>query len=1469
MKSGIIIAAALMLLMGLLGTVHAAPLSVNAITPNSPIADLVQANVVTGTIVGFNVPEGIAIAPDGQYAYVSNWDNNTISVVNLATNTISNTITGFLNAPWGIAFTPDGQYAYVTEYAGGEIRIVDTSTNTLLPLSSFSSVGLGIGPQGISIAPDGQYAYVADFRTANSVYVVEKISLVTNSVSGTLTGFNAPTDVAIAPDGQYAYVANDGNDTVSIVSTSNGMITNTIALTGTTATGPAVKFAPSGAFAYLVSFYNTNITVINTSTNSVYGLIPGFGDAQGIAITPDGRSAYVTDWSNNTASSVTLSAAPPITLTASWSGGTPPYTATWYTGSSATCASDTTVVSTSNSVSSPASNVIAPTSNAFYCLSITDSSAPSHLTSNSPADYVTIYPPLVAGMIRPSTGTSGTLADFGTTASYPNQIAFSSNGLYAYIGDSNAIASSGPYSTVRVVSNVSNTVVDTITGFNQQSFGLDFGLALAPGSNTLYVANENSTISVVNTITDMEAGLLVQPYTGYPTLSSIKASPDGKSLYLVNPSVNYIDVYNASTGRQTGRIAGFNSPYSMAVSPDGRQLYVGNSGNQTISVFGIVANSITGTLIGVSLPSPPPAYNYTCTNETAGGNGYSFWILATGSTSDSITGTISSNSQPVLLLPILPHTNYISQETSFAALPMAGDPPPVALDNTYLCYNSVYNVAFDIDVTGVTANTITGTMKLQSSPFDSFSALAVSPDGNYLYIADRQNDSVDALKIATDAVTSVTPDSNGDPYAIAVSKNGNYLYVADSDTSLSVVRTANSAILGTVSSPDFTLINDLAVSRDGKSLYVANPDTSSYDSDAVYIVNTTNSIVTGDIPGFTPNLLALSPTANTLYVENDTNLTISSISLATRTGIGTILFYALAGINNMAISPDGRYLYLSDTSGYRVDVIDTADNLMANILTGFNDPSGLAMSPDGKYLYVSDEYATTNEINVVSIATNSIIANISNWRLDAPFGMSVSPDGKSLYVTNKGNANGNTVDVINTTTRRVTTVIEGFDSPWNIAVAPNGKYAYVSDQCSEYCSGDSSVTILELPLLVVPATALGQSAVTLTATPTGGTLSYSYQWYFSYSPKCSAGTPIAGATSQTYNVVIGNAYYCYRLTDSATIQNPVLSQTDLVRAELINNTRVLVAIPSGSPTGLDFEDAASTLSVNTTTPVVANVVVSNVTSLYSTTPTANGTSFTKVVVLDVSISQNAPANLAANLTIDYPCGTSPVPYELVGGAWTALPYTLDTSACTITVKISLDPIVGLFTSAPSTGTGSSGGSGGAGTPASSSSPEVTLTRNGCVVTNLTEGSSETCRIGNLTFDLVQGAISIKNSTTDVNGRDYTLNTTVAAYLESASDSAYYLSLLDINYTNLKAGAPTVDLEIYSRPLPGPTTVTTTIATTAPTTAATTVQSTAPTTIPAAAPQAQPGYGLPILIALIIIAMAAAALYMLLRRRRRQ
>ena len=244
-------------------------------------------------IVGTN-PIGVAITPNGQYAYVANRGSNSVSVISTSNDSAFKVIP-VGTYPKGVAITANGLYAYVANSGSTTVSVISTSSNSVV-----ATITVGTNPYGVAITPNGQYVYVANINS-NSVSVISTSS---NSVVATITVGTNPIGVAITPNGLYAYITNAGGTTVSVISTSSNSVVSTIPV----GSGPdGVAITPNGQYAYVANVHSATVSVISTSSNSVVATIPVDTSPQGVAITPNGQYAYVADYGSNTVSVISTS----------------------------------------------------------------------------------------------------------------------------------------------------------------------------------------------------------------------------------------------------------------------------------------------------------------------------------------------------------------------------------------------------------------------------------------------------------------------------------------------------------------------------------------------------------------------------------------------------------------------------------------------------------------------------------------------------------------------------------------------------------------------------------------------------------------------------------------------------------------------------------------------------------------------------------------------------------------------------------------------------------------------------------------------------------------------------------------------------------------------------------------------------------------------------------------------------------
>jgi len=235
-------------------------------------------------------PFGVSVTPDGAFAYVSNCNSNSVSVIRTSDNSVIQSIP-VESYPLGISVTPDGEYVYVSNYLSNSVSVIQTSDNSVI-----QSITVGLFPFGVSVAPDGEYVYVSNYLSS-SVSVIQTSD---NSVSNSIFVEGSPSGISVTPNGAFVYVNIFGSNSVKVIRTSDNSVTNTI----TVGDGPdGVSITPNGAYAYVNNSGSDSVSVIQASDNSVIETIPvGQEPYGGIAISPDGNYVYVANFKDSTVS---------------------------------------------------------------------------------------------------------------------------------------------------------------------------------------------------------------------------------------------------------------------------------------------------------------------------------------------------------------------------------------------------------------------------------------------------------------------------------------------------------------------------------------------------------------------------------------------------------------------------------------------------------------------------------------------------------------------------------------------------------------------------------------------------------------------------------------------------------------------------------------------------------------------------------------------------------------------------------------------------------------------------------------------------------------------------------------------------------------------------------------------------------------------------------------------------------------
>jgi YVTN family beta-propeller protein len=133
--------------------------------------------------------EGFDVSPDGKELWAANAQDGTISIIDIASRKVVQTLDANVKSANRLKFTPDGKLALVSMLGGPDLAIFDVPTR-----KEAKRIKIGRGAAGILVQPDGTRAFVA--CTPDSYVVI--VDLKSLEVTGHLDAGKQPDGLAWA-----------------------------------------------------------------------------------------------------------------------------------------------------------------------------------------------------------------------------------------------------------------------------------------------------------------------------------------------------------------------------------------------------------------------------------------------------------------------------------------------------------------------------------------------------------------------------------------------------------------------------------------------------------------------------------------------------------------------------------------------------------------------------------------------------------------------------------------------------------------------------------------------------------------------------------------------------------------------------------------------------------------------------------------------------------------------------------------------------------------------------------------------------------------------------------------------------------------------------------------------------------------------------------------------------------------------
>ena len=217
------------------------------------------------------------VAAGAAKAYVGNFKDNTISVIDLESKRVMASIP-IPPGPHGIAITPDNRWVYVASDGTSTVSVIDTSTDKLV-----ENIEVGKNPHGVAVSPDGKYVLVAVYDTDSIAF----IDTATRKVIGSMP-VGKPHNNAIHPNGRVAYVGSQvpGKFSLAVIDFATRTIIENVALEKTPR---GLEFDRKGRLLYFTQAGTDSVLVMDPANNKTVAEIPVGVSPHYASFTPEGK----------------------------------------------------------------------------------------------------------------------------------------------------------------------------------------------------------------------------------------------------------------------------------------------------------------------------------------------------------------------------------------------------------------------------------------------------------------------------------------------------------------------------------------------------------------------------------------------------------------------------------------------------------------------------------------------------------------------------------------------------------------------------------------------------------------------------------------------------------------------------------------------------------------------------------------------------------------------------------------------------------------------------------------------------------------------------------------------------------------------------------------------------------------------------------------------------------------------------
>lgn len=222
-------------------------------------------------------------------AYVPNYSNNTVSVIDTSTRMQTALLAGF-SGPYSAVLAPNGSVVYVANFNANSVSPVNPVTQAIGP-----TISVGTSPVNVTFSADSAKAYVSNY-SANSISVIDVASATVTSTVSNVCSSGQPVNTVF--HGSDLLIACQGGSIVRRMETANSNALSTLATVGSSVYNLAIS--GSSGFGYAANYSGAGVTKFDLTTGvaTTYPT-PGVTGALSVGVAPDGSQIFIGDYSGS------------------------------------------------------------------------------------------------------------------------------------------------------------------------------------------------------------------------------------------------------------------------------------------------------------------------------------------------------------------------------------------------------------------------------------------------------------------------------------------------------------------------------------------------------------------------------------------------------------------------------------------------------------------------------------------------------------------------------------------------------------------------------------------------------------------------------------------------------------------------------------------------------------------------------------------------------------------------------------------------------------------------------------------------------------------------------------------------------------------------------------------------------------------------------------------------------------------